>query len=97
MERVTRVEQKRPKTSRLNFEIQIQYALFTEGTVVFSQAAGDTNVTDVREALRARMVPRTSGSEESSFVLLSPSKHFILCTFPRLRGVITPITETKSY
>lgn len=32
-ERVTRVEQKRPKTGRLNSEIQ--YALFTEGTVVF--------------------------------------------------------------
>lgn len=34
-ERVRSVEQKRPKTSRLNSEIQIQYALFTEGTVVF--------------------------------------------------------------
>lgn len=91
-ERVIRVEQKKPKPSRLNSEIQIQYASFTEGTVVFSrlQHAEDTSVTDVREALRARMVTRTSGSEESSFVLLSPSNHFIL------RGVIAPTPETKA-
>lgn len=37
-EMVTRVEQKRPKTSRLNSEIQ--NALFTEGTVVFFPGCG---------------------------------------------------------